>query len=74
MESLEEDFLALLAAIGQDVDEETKRRVLSAGRTNSSSRSKPTSYYYDEASAELVRRREAVIIEKFGYEFPAAGA
>ena len=70
-ETLESDLLQALARSGVAVTESMKAVVHGAGRTNTSSRTRPASFYYDEATLQLVARREQFIIEKFGYLGPA---
>jgi hypothetical protein len=69
-ESLESDLIRGLAACGVAVSEEQQSKILSSGKTNTSSRSNNTAYYYDEATIALVQDRERLIIEKFSYAPP----
>ena len=69
-EHLADDLIAATRAAGYVVDEtlEQKVRERAAGPVNRSEH-KPYWEYYDDASRELVRRRDAVIVERHGYEF-----
>lgn len=69
-ERLEEDLLEALRACGVYVGAEAEARVLSAGRTNTSSRRRPASFYYTPETAALVARKEKVLVERFGYSAP----
>jgi len=62
----------IVISSGEEITQEDEQLVLSGNRTNVSSRSQPTSFYYDEETAALVREKEALIIKKFGYSFPGA--
>lgn len=68
--SLEHDLINILVSSGEKISEEDKKRILSSKKTNTSSRSQPTSFYYDRDTAELVRKKEALIVKKFDYCFP----
>jgi hypothetical protein len=68
-ESLEADFCSAMEKIKPLTDEE-KNLVFSAGRTNTSKRPLVTSDYYDNETIELIRSRDRLLIEKFGYEAP----
>ena len=71
-ESLERDFMDAVISSGEEMTQDEEQLVLSFKRANVSSRSKPSSFYYDGETAELVREKEALIIKKFGYSFPKA--
>ena len=43
-------------------------------KTNASSKKHGAQYYYDAATERLVAEREKLIVEKFGYLAPGAGA
>ena len=69
-ESLEEDLLAVLAAADYRLTR-TQRDHILAGKSEKANTSKrrDVSYYYDDASIELVRNKERMLIEKYGYSF-----
>jgi hypothetical protein len=71
-ECLEDDLVRALEACGVPLTDAQRRYVYAQGRTNTSSRKRSASYYYDEATTRLVAERERFIIEKFGYAPPAA--
>jgi hypothetical protein len=66
-ESLAEDLIKAIAACGVELDDEKKKQIREAKKTNVSSRPHGADYYYDNASTQLVARREKFIIEKFSY-------
>jgi hypothetical protein len=68
-ESLEDDLITVLKTVGHTIDESAEAKIRIAQKTNTS-RHKPTSEYYDAETIELVARREAFIIGKYGYEPP----
>jgi hypothetical protein len=68
-ESLEADLIAVLKRVGHYIDGSAEARIRVAQKTNTSSH-KPASEYYDAETRELVARREAFIIEKYGYGAP----
>ena len=70
-ESLEEDFIRVLAEAGCSLTEEQAGviRNKEAGKTNVSER-KPARYYYDDETMALVARRDRYLIEKYGYHPP----
>lgn len=49
---------------------EQRARIETAGFTNRSPRSLDRRAYYDASSARLVAEREALVVERFGYESP----
>lgn len=69
-EFLEEDFLKVLKAAGEKVTPEIEKIVSTQQKSNRSSRARPTGFYYDAETAELVGKMEALIVGKFGYRFP----
>lgn len=69
-ESLEDDLINILLSSGEKICEEDKKAILYSKKTNISPRSQPTSFYYDQETAELVRKREGLIVKKFDYYFP----
>lgn len=69
-ENLEDDLIAALEACNIRLDETQKCSIYSAKKTNASSRTHETAYYYDNAALELVRNREGAIIEMFSHVAP----
>jgi hypothetical protein len=67
-ESLAEDLIRALEGSGIELGDEQKKAIRGAKKTNVSSRPHGPDHYYDEASVQLVGRREKFIIEKFGYK------
>lgn len=74
VESLARDLLDAIEAAGYGLTAEATRTVRSAQRTNPSSRRRDLRFYYDEESAELVRQKEQLIVEKYAYEGPFTGS
>jgi len=70
-ESLETDLFEALERCGVGVTEERRMQLRRFDRTNSSSRKRPASDYYDLETAQIVAAREKLIIDKFGYTMPA---
>ena len=70
MENITEGIMEMLKVSGTSVDSALKRSIISLDKTNPSSRKKDFSLYYDKPTSELVGRREALIIEKYGYSPP----
>jgi hypothetical protein len=68
-EHLEEDLCLGLDKIRKLSDEE-KMMVFIKKKTNTSKRALTISDYYDQSSIDLIRGREKLIIEKFGYTPP----
>lgn len=70
-ERLEHDLIAALELAGIPLDASQREALLGArnDRTNTSRRL-PMAHYYDRESIELVRIREALIIEDHGYQPP----
>jgi len=67
-ESLPEDLIRAIEGCGMPLEHKQKKAIREAKKTNVSSRPHGPDYYYDEASVQLVGRREKFIIEKFGYK------
>jgi len=72
VECLEQDLIAGLERSGLPLDDRQTNLLLGMQRVNTSEHGNSTSYY-DEELIELVRKRDRLIIEKFGYEYPDAG-
>jgi hypothetical protein len=69
-EHLADDLIAATRAAGYVVDETLERQVRArAAKPVNDSDHKPYWEYYDDTSRELVRRRDAVIVERHGYVF-----
>jgi hypothetical protein len=68
-ETLATDLIALLRGVGHTVDD-SLLAALGSGRRKNSSKHHPAAYYYDEATRDLVARREALIVAKYGYQAP----
>jgi len=66
--SLAEDLIKAIEGCGVELDDEKKKVIREAKKTNVSSRPHGPEHYYDDASIQLVARREKFIIEKFGYK------
>jgi hypothetical protein len=71
-ESLEEDFIRILAEAGQSLSEEqiSTIRGSAAEKTNVSVR-RSAEFYYDNETIDLVAYREKYLIDKYGYQPPA---
>ena len=70
MENITEGIMEMLKVSGTSVDSAFGNRITSLEKTNPSSRKMDFSLYYDKPTSELVGRREALIIEKYGYSPP----
>jgi hypothetical protein len=66
--SLADDLIKAIEGCGIELDDEKKKVIREARKTNVSSRPHGPEHYYDDASVQLVARREKFIIEKFGYK------
>jgi hypothetical protein len=67
-ESLSDDLIKAVEGCGVDLDDDKRKVIRDAKKTNVSSRPHGPDHYYDDASKQLVARREKFIIEKFGYK------
>ena len=72
IESLERDFMDMANSSGERLADDFEQLILSQKKINTSSKSHPTAFYYNEESIQAVKEKEAVIIEKFDYTFPRA--
>ncbi len=70
MESIDEGIMGMFRSCGISVSKEDQARIGAMGRTNPSSRRRDNSFYYDRETAELVARRESLIIESYSYDSP----
>jgi hypothetical protein len=68
MENISEGIIKMLRDSGTSVESGFYDTIRSMGRTNPSSRRNDFSFYYDNATRDLVGRRDALIVEKYGYE------
>jgi len=73
-ESLSDDLIKAVEGCGVDLDDDKRQVIRDAKKTNVSSRPHGPEHYYDDASVQLVARREKFIIEKFGYKKSAVVA
>jgi hypothetical protein len=69
-EQLEDDLVTALRQCGVPLNEERIQLIYSAPRTNESPGRRTSAFYYDHDTIELVRARDAVLIEKYGYAPP----
>jgi len=69
-ERLEDDFIAVLAACGQPLNDVQQADVRGAGRTNTSARRADITSYHTAETVALITERERLIIELFGYQPP----
>lgn len=70
-ENLEQDLRRILAYVGIVIPAEQMEQFTSSKEiTNSSSRKRELSFYYDDKTIELVREKEKLIVDKYNYEFP----
>ncbi len=72
-ESLETDLFLSLEKHGVLISSETKSKIMSKPKTNTSFRKYSSEYYYDAESKNIVSERERLIIDKFRYLFPRSG-
>jgi hypothetical protein len=70
-ENLETDFIDAIGTV-REISEAEKEMVFHAKKTNSSRRTRRLEEFYDEETVELVRNRDQLLVEKFGYEFGSA--
>lgn len=69
-ENLEDDFIKTLIACDVDLSDEQKNGILNAPKTNTSTRNHGPDHYYNEETAKLVKQREWLLVEKYGYKSP----
>ena len=70
-ECLESDLVEGLRRSGIELSDRQLGMIYSTSRTNVSSRNRRVNYYYDRETVELVRLRERMVIERYGYEPPS---
>jgi len=73
-EALEDTLIEALQRSGTELSAGQLVRVRDRQRSNTSSRRRGTSDFYDAATAALVAERERLLIERFGYLSPLAPA
>jgi hypothetical protein len=73
-ERLEDDLLEALEQCGIKLNPDQVQYIRSAQRTNASPGRYPASFYYDEETIELVHRRDAILIDQYGYTTPNPAA
>jgi len=70
-ESLESDLIRVLGEAGYALTVEQRDTIRRrAHHKTQTSQHREASYYYDSAALEIVRRRERLIVERFGYAGP----
>jgi hypothetical protein len=70
-ENLEQDLRRVLANVGITIPKEKEEQLFSSkSKTNSSSRKRNLSFYYNNETIELIKEKEKFIIEKYNYEPP----
>ncbi|MDQ6955939.1 MAG: hypothetical protein Q9M21_01960, partial [Mariprofundaceae bacterium] len=69
-ESLNADLAQAANQLGIALGEEDYAALISAFRTNESARERDFSFYYNQATIDLVAEREAFIIDKYAYQKP----
>lgn len=68
-ESLEQNFCEAVEKV-RPLTPEERQRILNSPKTNTSRRKLTTADYYDRETIDLVRNRDRLLIEKFGYQPP----
>ncbi|MDO6681332.1 MULTISPECIES: sulfotransferase family 2 domain-containing protein [unclassified Oceanobacter] len=66
-ESLEKDLLQALDDLNVVIKEEQREKIIQRPKSNTSKRSANYIDYYDKDTIDLVRDRESLIFDKFGY-------
>lgn len=69
-EKLTDGILELFKNAGISLDGEIREKIIKLNRTNPSSRNKDFSLYYNKETSDLVRQRDGLIVEKYGYNPP----
>ncbi len=70
-ENLEQDLQRVLARVGVTIPKEKMENLFSSTqKTNTSSRKRNLSFYYDNETVELIKQKEKFIIDKYNYEPP----
>jgi hypothetical protein len=73
VERLPDSLLEMLEAAGFELPAGKVAAMRAARRTNASSRTRDSQFYYDAASALLVGQRDRLIADKFSYTAPGPG-
>ncbi|PSB09560.1 hypothetical protein C7B62_12770 [Pleurocapsa sp. CCALA 161] len=68
-ESLEQDLIQVLKDVGYKLTLEEQEEIISRKKINTS-KHKPSSFYYDDETVNMVRSREQLIIDKYQYNPP----
>ena len=68
-ESLEDDFCEAIEKV-RSLSDEDRALIYEAKKTNTSKRKLLISDYYDDETIDLILTRDALLIEKFGYNPP----
>lgn len=69
-ERLEADFIQALARAGITLSPAQRQQIVATTPTNVTRRSRRLDEYYDQSSIDLISQREALIINKYGYQPP----
>jgi hypothetical protein len=69
-ENLEDDLIKILQEIGYELNQEQLHQIQKPDRTNTSSRVRDISYYYNQETLDLVAEKERLIIQKYNYAVP----
>ncbi len=69
-EQLTDGILELFEVAGISLDGRIREKIIQMNRTNPSSRKKDCSFYYNKETSDLVGRRDALIVEQYGYSPP----
>lgn len=70
VEKLTDGILELLESAGINIDGETREKIKGMNRTNPSTRQRDSAFYYDRQTADMVKERDALIVEKYAYRSP----
>lgn len=68
-ETLVADFLSVIKSLGISLTAEQRHQLRGIERVNPSKRHFSIEHYYDSESIELVRERDAFIVDKYSYQF-----
>jgi hypothetical protein len=68
-ERLEEGIVEMLKRSGHNLPPSLAHEMGSMERTNPSSRKKDYRFYYDDVTAELVGRKDSLVVSRYGYSF-----
>lgn len=69
-EKLEDDLFGVLSEAGHPISSEMENQCRALPRAKETRKTKPLAAFYDDESRELVARRDAILIDQFGYQFP----